>query len=1158
MTLNYFNYSFESINVEALRVLTAKLNTQKQDQIHRNDNVINAKLEHMRETLYLSKPIFISLIMVLSTTLVPGCLDGSSEDEDTGVNATAPATPREAMGMWLPIVDGHIGQQSGTLYGEWMDSYKQDIELKDQDGNSASAKLMVKSVDHSISLAMTSSDFDISPANILVHLNDRTLVSQVEGNPALSYMSMDCELIDCGIMAPVSSAAEGRSISKIDSLVPMAPVNSIASTFTFMTKNLVTEATALNFFTDSTQANLTIEIMVDGKEWVYEQAFNFDWVLPLIYPTTDVSVDRIEVTQAIQTANNDVRLVEGKDTLVRVFIDSGDFATVDVKVTLQYCILVFCVKSIEKIHTAVQNPQRKNYLDSANFQLPADWVTHPGMDDPIPIGLFAKVEHISPDGEIAYLDTNTANDKLFHVAWFNATHDLNLHYVPITFDGSIPSSTMVSKGINGLDTVFPTNVNPVEIDTRLFRTASDYNAGDFKIQGVELLNILMIYSEATGNIPYPDQLALFFPSGETLISENSGDAICGSSTPEWASGSELDIDGFVTISQLSTGCIQKHVVAHEINHNLGPLGGTYVDTWSWVNCVSGAVDVNGNGVYDPGIDECDEEETDSASETITWGVGDGTWGGHIGPECGAAGDDTDWDDLYGSDRTIEDLGWTSWFPDTETNPESLISSDIRELQGYCTDGGGNIYFSTWVSIYRWNHLFDLFSDWEVGNPTGRSDDGKTRVVALSVGDNATGKLHYTYSMDKSAIKPKESERDGHGERYEVRAFDENNDLIETAVIVKNSHELHHKHEGLEVEEYTSLVLLKETTQMSEIHLVHIDNNETETLVDAFYDGAKQPQISVDRIPTEINSRDEKVTISWSIAEAAEMPDVLYQLEYSWGHDIWLPIGIPDRNNSVTMDFGILPGSSQATFRVKAMNGMATSYATSNSFSLPFQNPTAGLSVSENLQDGKLNYGEAFDFEIKFTDPDWAAPNLNSCKASLVNEQGIVVWGESSQTSNRLITKNIPSESYDHHDGCLSIIGHSEVGISFPNNQILTAELLPGKYKLEVEYTDEHGGMVTEKFEFIIEVGPKQTVEYRERLLENYHNDLVQPVEGVPDLGQKELQYVVTLQMVEAGFPIAMKDFSAVELGEMMMITESRRNELISIADEFGNSEDYKD
>ena len=1117
-----------------------------QPLFNRNYNLTNVKFTYMQKTLNLSKPIFISLIMVLSTTLVPGCLDGSSDDEESGVNATAPATPREAMGLWLPTIDGHIGQQSGTLYGEWMDSYRQDIELTDQDGNLASAELMVKTVDHSISLAMISSDFDVSPAKILVHLNDRTLISQVEGNPALSYMSMDCELIDCVLLAPVSSVTDGRSISRLDSLVPMAPVNSIASTFTFMTKNLVTEATALNFFKDSTQANVTIEIMVDGKEWIYEQAFNFDWILPFIYPTTDVSIERIEVTQAIQTANNDVRLVEGKDTLVRVFIDSGDFTTVDVKVTLQYCILVFCVKSIEKIHTAVQNPQRENYLDSANFQLPADWVTHPGMDDPIPIGLFAKVEHISPDGEIAYLDTNTANDKLFHVAWFNATHDLNLHYVPITFDGSIPSSTMISKGINGLDTVFPTNVNPVEIDTRLFRTASDYNAGDFKIQGVELLNILMIYSEATGNIPYPDQLALFFPSGERLTSESSGKSLCGSSTPEWASGSDMDINSFVTISKLSTACVQKHVVAHEINHNLGPLGGTRE------SCVSGS-DVNNNGIYEPDLgDTCDEWET------VEWGVGDGTWGGHIGPECDGEGDDTTWNDLHGTDRTIEDLGWTSWFPDTETNPESLISPDIRELQGYCTGGGDNIYFTTWISIYRWNHLFDLFSDWEVGNPTGRSDEGKTRFVTLSVGDNATGKLHYTYTMDNSAINPKESEGDASGQRYEVRAFDENNNLIDTAAIVKNSHELHQKHEGLEVEEYTSLVMLKETIQTSEIHLVYIDGNGSETLVDAFYDNSKQPQISLDSIPSDIGSRDEEITISWSIADATEMTDVLYQLEYSWGHDIWLPIGIPDRNNSVTMDLGILPGSSQAAFRIRAMNGMATSYATSNSFIVPFQNPTSELTFSENLHDGKLTYGEAFDFEIKFTDPDWAAPNLNSFKARLVNEQGIVVWGEGSQTSNRLITKNIHSGGSSQTGSAGNQLGHSEVGISFPNDQILNAELLPGKYKLEIEYTDEHGGIVTEKFEFVIEVGPKQTVEYREKLLENYHNDLVQPVEGVPDIGQKELQYVVTLQMVEAGFPIAMKDFSAVELGEMMMIPESRRNELISIADEFGNSEDYKD
>mgnify|MGYP001487186120 CR=1 FL=1 len=33
VSLTYFNYSFEAINVEALRELTAKLNTQKQTKL---------------------------------------------------------------------------------------------------------------------------------------------------------------------------------------------------------------------------------------------------------------------------------------------------------------------------------------------------------------------------------------------------------------------------------------------------------------------------------------------------------------------------------------------------------------------------------------------------------------------------------------------------------------------------------------------------------------------------------------------------------------------------------------------------------------------------------------------------------------------------------------------------------------------------------------------------------------------------------------------------------------------------------------------------------------------------------------------------------------------------------------------------------------------
>ncbi|MAU75018.1 MAG: hypothetical protein CMA22_07460, partial [Euryarchaeota archaeon] len=90
--------------------------------------------------------------------------------------------------------------------------------------------------------------------------------------------------------------------------------------------------------------------------------------------------------------------------------------------------------------------------------------------------------------------------------------------------------------------------------------------------------------------------------------------------------------------------------------------------------------------------------------------------------------------------------------------------------------------------------------------------------------------------------------------------------------------------------------------------------------------------------------------------------------------------------------------------------------------------------------------------------------------------------------------------------------------------------------------------VTEKFEFVIEVGPKQTVEYRERLLENYRNDLVQPGDNIPDLGMNDLRYVVTLQMVNAG-EITMKNLTPAQLGDLMQIPESRRGDLITLGDD---------
>lgn len=129
-----------------------------------------------------TKSMFIAMVMLLSTTLAPGCLDGSLVQDTEGEDAL-PSLPQEAMGLWLPTVDGHLQQQAGRLYGEWMDSHAVNIEFTSQKAEAAKATLRVKAVDHALAVALESNDFVVSPSKIILKMNDRTLVSQVEESP---------------------------------------------------------------------------------------------------------------------------------------------------------------------------------------------------------------------------------------------------------------------------------------------------------------------------------------------------------------------------------------------------------------------------------------------------------------------------------------------------------------------------------------------------------------------------------------------------------------------------------------------------------------------------------------------------------------------------------------------------------------------------------------------------------------------------------------------------------------------------------------------------------------------------------------------------------------------------------------------------------------
>ena len=154
---------------------------------------------------------------------------------------------------------------------------------------------------------------------------------------------------------------------------------------------------------------------------------------------------------------------------------------------------------------------------------------------------------------------------------------------------------------------------------------------------------------------------------------------------------------------------------------------------------------------------------------------------------------------------------------------------------------------------------------------------------------------YTRSSDISAV----IQIDGQQQDEFVKNQQQNQIHKYFKVSEKNSHELHSLHEGLEIEEQSVVLIVEEKQPVSELHLFYVNEEGNETLVDAFYNYSKQPEIFVDSLPATIDSREKEIIIGWNSTNMEDQSRLLYQLEYSWGYDIWVPVGIPTKNTSIS-------------------------------------------------------------------------------------------------------------------------------------------------------------------------------------------------------------------------------------------------------------------
>ncbi|HIO24538.1 MAG TPA: hypothetical protein EYN17_01290, partial [Candidatus Poseidoniales archaeon] len=932
------------------------------------------------------------VVLMLLSSILPGCIetvdDVINEDESTHPNAA----PKEAMGMWWPTIDGYIEIPTISPFTEWYDSDMKDIKFTDEMKAEHPATLRYKSVEEGMALAVEIDGVEETPQKITVTLPDRTLITEVnaESDNLLPQFEIDCTMMlafDC-------SAGEINRVIDINDLMSVEllgslRLNKIASVHDLDDDNLVMEASAKRLFDDTTEVSYTITIEFEESIWVYTTIVDFNWVLPFLFPRSDISVTGIEVTQAVQTADMQMRLVEGKTSLARVYVDSGDLATANVEVTLNFCILIFCFDKMTQTHVAVQNPDRTDFTHSANFILPDHWVTFDGIDGPMPIGLIAKITPIHPTGVIDYVDPDTSNNHEVGVFWFNHTRDLVVWAVPIgqNTDADAAQEFLPPATINALmassESLLPvSSLNQVNFPTASSPICNPGNGltADACNQIIQTWLIttllqncgfwvsLVMASTNTGNsclgVPWPDQI-----HGMTPVTGNAGfNDAGGISTPAWSSnGATYMLPSLISNSGTCgptqpTGTPSWTCVAHEMTHNLGPY---CMDNNGDTGAAAAATAWSSD-------DDCLDlvDEAWGAHLGTGWTTSGGTVIGSGADPCGAGGWDQVWNAQYGV-YNIKDVGWNPLVANPDTNTQALIPSGYPDYMSYCpaslatNPGAGNYivpYRSTnsaangggtvvqWTSTIRWEEMYDKFLNWDDGDSPDAPYNGKqTQNYSMRVISGIVPLDGSTASLDHSWTSPGQTSpqypnygnnltgaqytvvvRDGQGQEIDTMRF---NPIFVDA-------------DGHDIDFHFTYILIESNAN---IHSIELLNNGT--MVDYLYSSGA-PTIRMLPLGTTEYTRENPANISWTQASPTSNRETMYQLEYSWGRGLWLPIGGLTNSTSKILDFGTLPGSAMqgadSKFRVRATNGFDTYYSESTSFSLPNQAPKLKLETSGAL------------------------------------------------------------------------------------------------------------------------------------------------------------------------------------------------------------------
>jgi len=368
----------------------------------------------------------------------------------------------------------------------------------------------------------------------------------------------------------------------------------------------------------------------------------------ILLGSVDLSIDWIEVNQAVQDSSNSLPLAQGKTTVARVYLDTGPASgPVDATVFLYArdpdttsTLPGPLVASV----SAPVTPLRTQITHTANFLLPTSWVSRQHLE----LRAFVTSGTYETNHNNNWLDPNEQFT-------FHKLRTLNVYIVPVN-NGTAAAPNMVSDAFittqeEAMRATYPMEINFVRLEPLLFSgTYPDLITELNEIAG-QLVLAWVFALAITGeepNFPLPDLIYGFYPDWWEFIHNGWLYTAGGISNPTWSTSPGQGIAGCGYI-----GSSAELTMAHENNHNLDRSA-------------------------------------------------DGTWGRHAGPDganCDAAGPDPDWP--YANDD-IQEIGL-----DTSVWPPRIVLTNKPDFMSYCDSP---VLPTKWISPYRWEHLFAEYEE----------------------------------------------------------------------------------------------------------------------------------------------------------------------------------------------------------------------------------------------------------------------------------------------------------------------------------------------------------------------------------------------------------------------------------------------------------------